>query len=244
MAQQRDPGNILLQYNEYRMLTTLGLEEQYQDLIDQVERLDPNSSTLAMTESFISLRRGNLDAALEAAMFFTRRPDPEKVNASMWKAIIHLFRDEGDLAATEAQLVFRDNPLDREEFLGIARDVPVRACFLALLVREAISTDLANEISQATLDHVDQKLPLHERQQLNIMMTVCHLVQGDKEGALTRLEQAVEDGQLEFWWYPMSLPAFKELEFEPRYQDARQRIESVMDEQRERFLRISNEAGL
>jgi hypothetical protein len=73
-------------------------------------------------------------------------------------------------------------------------------------------------------------------------MSICHLVLGDREGALTRIEQAVEDGQLDGWWYTLNDPLLKTLEFEPRYQDALQRIESVMTEQRERFLRLSREA--
>jgi hypothetical protein len=72
-------------------------------------------------------------------------------------------------------------------------------------------------------------------------MSVCHLVTGEVNGALQRLEKAVEDGQLDSWWYPMSHPLYRQLDFEPRYMNARKKIEDMMAEQRQRFLDLSRE---
>jgi TolB-like protein len=237
-AQQRDPGNIMFQLGEVWPLTSLGLEGQYQDLIDRVEKLDPNSSTLALLETLISIRQGNLDAAVEAANAWVRLAPPGDTGKHLWKAITHMFRGEIDIVATEAKLALGDPP-NLEDMLGLARDVPERACMIASMIHEAIDADMGTEISRAVLEQVDHKLLDHQRRQLNLNMSICHLVLGDREGALTRIEQAVEDGQLDGWWFTLNNPLIKTLEFEPRYQDALQRIESAMTEQRERFLKFT-----
>ncbi len=242
-AQQRDPGNIMFHLGEVNLLTSLGIETQYQDVLDRIEKLDPNSSTLALAESLISVRRGNLDAALEAANAWVRSFPPENTSRYLWRANIHTLRGETSVAAAEVELALGGTP-KREDMLGMAKDAPGETCIRAWMIREAVDADLGIEMSLAALEQVDKKLLGHQRSQLNLKASACHLVLGDIEGALARIEQAVEDGQLDGWALFLSYPLFKKLELEPRYQDALQRIESAMAEQRERFLRLSREAGL
>ena len=242
-AQQRDPGNILFHLGETDPLTSMGIEEQYQDLIERIEELDPNSSTLAMAESLISVRRGNLDAALEAANAWVNAFPSGNNSRHFWKAHIHLFRNELAQAAAEFKLGWGGNP-QLEHMQGMARDVPSRACVIAWLIRDAIDAELGIAISRTTIDHVNANLLDHQVSQLNLSLSACHLVLGDREGALDRIEQAVQDGQLERWFFTLSYPIFKTIELEPRYQSARQQIEAAMADQRERFLRLSAESDL
>jgi hypothetical protein len=239
-AQQRDPGNIMFHLGEVWPLTTLGLEDQYEGLLDRLAHLDPDSSTLALADFLISVRRGNLDAALEASNSWVSSYPPEDNSRYLLKVIAHIFRDETAPGAEYVKLAMGD-PLEREAMLGFARDAPTRACMVAGLIREEIDKGLGTEVSQAAIDHVDHQLLDHQAKQLNIGLSVCHLVLGDREGALARIEQAVADGQLDGWWYPLSHPLFRKLEFEPRYQDALMRIGSAMTEQRQRFLDLSDE---
>ena len=242
-AQQRDPGNIMFHMGEVNLLTTLGIETQYQDVLDRIEKLDPNSSTLALSEGLISIRQGNLDAALETANVWVQSFPPEDTSRHFWKFNVHSRRGETAMAAAEFKLAW-GGPPNLENMLGMARDIPDRACVAAWVIRDEIDAEMAIEIISAALEQADRKLLDHQRRQMNLGLSTCHLVLGNREAALERIEQAVEDGQLYNWHFTLSHPLFNTLELEPRYQDALQRIESAMTEQRERFLMLSSEAGL
>ena len=100
-----------------------------------------------------------------------------------------------------------------------------------------------DEIARTVIEHVDQQLMAHQVQQLNLDLSLCHLVLDDTDGALQRLETAVEDGLVDGWWHTMSHPLYAQLQFEPRYLHVRKRIEENMAEQRERFFEMSQQPG-
>ena len=228
---------------EVELLTNLGLESQYQDVLDRIEQLDPNSSTLALAESLISVRQGNLDAALEAANAWVRSFPPENTSRHYWKATVHMFRGETAMAAAEIEMAW-GGPPKLDGMLGMARDAPDNACMWAWMIHEEVDAGMAVEMIRVALEQADRNLLDHQRRQLNLGMSACHLVLGEREAALARIEQAVEDGQLNRWHFTLSYPLFKALELEPRYQVAWQRIEEAMAGQRERFLLLSKEEGL
>lgn len=239
-AQQRDPGNILFLLHEVFLVTGLGLEEQYQELLDRIEELDPDSSTLAMAEVFVNMRRGNLDAALEAADNWVRAFPPDDNARYFLRSVVNNFRGEFQLAATELKLALGGS-LRVESLMGMARDVPERACLFAAAIHAGENEELGIEMAQAAIQHAHDQLMEHQVRQLNLGLSICHLVMGDLESALQRLEEAVADGQVESWWYYMSHPLYRQLDFEPRYLHARKEIESLMTAQRQRFLAMSPE---
>ena len=69
----------------------------------------------------------------------------------------------------------------------------------------------------------------------------CHMVLGDFDGALSRMEQAIEDGQLGSWWLPISHPMFDILRMEPRFLDIKQRIDRDITAQRDEFIGLTRE---
>lgn len=242
-AQQRDPGNILFTLGEVWLLTHLGLEERYQDVLDRVEELDPNSSTLAMAETVISLRRGNLDAALEAADAWVRAFPAEDNGRLRWRVTVNILRDDVVPAAEELKL-FLGGSLKRESIMGFAKALPQQSCMYSSLIHKAMDQDLGAEMSRVAIDQVDKVLLDHQRRQVNLPLSLCHLVLGDREGALDRIEAAIADGQLGNWWFLLSHPLFKSLALEPRFVLARKHIESAIAKQKERFLLMSREEGL
>lgn len=243
LAQQKDPGNILFHLHESWVLTNLGLESQYQDFLDRIETLDPGSSTLAMAETFISMARGNLDAALEGAAAWLRAFPEDDLSRYFFRSMVYSFRNEPQKSVADMKRAL-GTEFELESLLGMARDAPERTCRVADAINRGSDSDMGVAMAKAAIEHVDHELMDHQVRELNLGVSLCHLVLDDTEGALQRLEQAVEDGQVDQWWLTMSHPLYDQFAFEPRYLRAREKIEEMMEEQRQRFLALSRESKI
>ena len=244
-AQKRDPGNIVFQLAEVWTLTSLRLEDEYEDLIARVERLDPASTTLAMVESVLYLSQGKLEAALAAAKAWVERTGEghgrTRASALGWQSTVHSYRGEyADAMALLSEAGF--SAASPESLLGMARDAPRRACIFAWVIHSELDTSLAENISREAIGHTLTRRP-HEQRRRGMDLIQCHMVLGDFDGALSRMEQAIEDGQLGAWWLPISHPMFDILRMEPRFLDIKQRIDRDITAQRDEFIGLTREKG-
>jgi tetratricopeptide (TPR) repeat protein len=246
-AQEKDPGNILFQLQEVWFLTSMGMEEEYDGLIERISNRDPNSSTEAFARTIINVRRGRLDAALETSTAYAEALAPASMQGFGFRAMIQAFRSQAKEALADLLVSIesdREEPMDEESWLNLARYTPDRACFMAWVVKSGLDAELAQRMAQTMLAHVDSELLPHRQAQLGIEKAECHIINEDYEAALDSIRAAIDQKQLVGWWFSLNHPMFEPLRLDAVYQQAREDIEQIMAVERARFYQLTTEGAL
>jgi TolB-like protein len=243
-AQAKDPGNILFHLREVWFLASMGMDEEYDGLMNRISTLDPNSSTEAFARTTINLRQGRLDAALETATAYANALAPASMGGFGFRGMVQTLRNQPDEALLDFQRVFESNedePMGEEGWLRMARNVPDRACTAAWVVAAALDADLGRRMAEVMLEHVENDLLPHRQTELSLDAAQCHVVNDNFEAAQASIRDAIDQKQLLGWWLTLNHPMFDPLRLEPRFQQALADIDRIMTQERERFYALMAE---
>jgi TolB-like protein len=239
-AQRKDPGNILFTSDEVYLLTTMGMEEEYAGLVERVDILDPNSSTVAFVETMINLRSENLDGALESVDAYIAALSGANPMIHTFRGVILSFQGRDEEAIASARGSFPQLP-PPEILAQSMSEYPQRACPIAWLLANGGETAHGDAIARATIDHFNSNIQPNQKQQLRLGVGICQMLLGANDEAIANVVNAVEGRKLNMWWMELMHPAYNGLAMDPAFLQAREFIDAYMADQREQFRAIAVE---
>jgi len=237
-AQSLDPGNIRFVMQEMWPQMDIGNTEGLDSLLARMNIMDPDSSTLAFMEIFINLYKQDLDAVMEAARLFEQKSD-FRPGSQFGAAFVYMLRDDQPAFREAAEKIipaFFDSKTiqDGLEFR------PYFGCDVAWSMVRTGDEELGLDLARQTIEYLQNNIPGSEE---DIYIALCHMVQDQREQALTVIESAVKSGKVSGWWRELQHPAYNLLQYEPRFIAFEAAIQSMIASQRENLARLEAEAG-
>ena len=220
----------------------VGANEWVDRYLDRALEMGPNEPGVLRCYASVLEQRGQLDAAVEIA-----RGALEAGLDDRWQSneiFLRLLRDDalrsGDFEDAKSWYLDR-NPELFLETPGIAVGNINAAADLALLLQRAGEPAAADRIIDAGLAWIERTQPEDVHGYLiNISDVELLALSGQKQAALDRLQQAVDNGWLSHWPEIFNNETFNSLRDEPRFQQATAQLENEMATQLEAIRALPN----
>jgi tetratricopeptide (TPR) repeat protein len=239
-----DPGSPMLAANLGQFFLDLGDLDRAGYWIERSIELAPESFVPNCSMELLQLYRGDLSAALD---YGRRAFETEHYWAfrehSFHPVRIHEMRAGRYL---EARAVFEkiapDLLNETSPDIGI-RNYPA-AIDLALISSKTGDPQRADQLLESSLQYI-QQIPRLTDGGYRIAEVQIYALQGDKQKALSALQQAIDEGWRSFWWFYLKHdPTLVSLHDEPEYQAMIEQIEADMAEQLERVREMERNGEL
>jgi tetratricopeptide (TPR) repeat protein len=226
-----DPGSpIMAAYLSWFFLD-LGDLDRAEYWIERAIELAPESFIPNVVMQLFQLYRGDPSAALEYAR---KASDTEHYwdyqYASFEPVRIHEMREGRYLEARAAYEKIAPELLN-DDFPKIGDRNYRAAIDLALISSEIGEQERADRLLESTLQYI-QRIPRLGNWGYEVADVQIYALQGDKQKALSALQQAIDEGWRSSWWYYLKYdPTLESLHDEPEYQAMVAEIEADMAEQ-------------
>jgi TolB-like protein/tetratricopeptide (TPR) repeat protein len=239
-----DPGNT--EYSAFLgwLFLDLGDLDRAEYWTERSIELAPESFFPNLAMELFHLHRGDLSSALESGRRAFETEDPWAVEFHSFEPVrVHEMRAGRYLEARAAfekiapELLNEDSPKIGSKNYRAAID-------LALISSEMGEQERADWLLESSLQYI-QRIPRLGESGYGIADVQVYALQGDKQKALSALQQAIDEGWREFWWFYLKYdPILESLHDEPEFQAMVAEIEADMAAQLERVREMERNGEL
>ncbi len=241
-AQALDPGNISYVLRETFPLIHVGTLADLDHLLERMEIMDPNSSTLTFMEMWINIRKGNYAAALESARAFSQKTGSGPRGKRL-EFLVHSFLEDYHGARKTGEIAM-PGYFDRETWDKALASNSNNACWVAWTLSHTDSEEMGRDLALQTIDYVLNESSGTIDNDEPTRLGVCYMILDRPDDVLANLENSLELGKYGGWWIGMRHPAFQLLKHEPRFQAAEVRRQEIITAQRENLRRLEADETL
>jgi len=232
-ARSLDPGNILYVMFEMWPQLHIGNTQGLEQLLNHMEVVDPNGSTLSFMDMWVNIYKQNYDAALEAANLFYQRRGGQPAGKGP-QIIIHSLRNDPVTARQIGEVVI---PIyfDRKTW---AKALEVRSemgCTAAWSLMGTGEPEMGRDLSLLTIEYLQNQ----PGSQSGIsQLALCYMNLDRPDEVLKIIEESAESGMIQNWWLAFRHPVFQLLRHDPRFVAAEAKIQANISAQRENLARL------
>jgi TolB-like protein len=238
-AQALDPGNISYVLYETFPLLHIGNTDDIDHLINRMDLMDPNSSTLSFMEIWSNIYKRNYSAALESARTFDQKTGSTG-RGKRPQFLIHTLLEDYPSARLAGELSMPGLfDLNRRSQPSLSKKLS-NSCQAAWVLIHTNDRKMGQQLAQEVIEHVNNEQTDGIRS-VNNAIGVCYMVLDRPEDALNNIEKKIQSGNIDGWWIEAKHPAYQLLKHEPRFQAVDAAILALFASQRENLKRLEAE---
>jgi len=235
-AQALDPGNVAYVLIELWPSLSIGTTAEIDHLIERMNIMDPNSSTLHFMSIWANIFKDNYAAALESAHLFHQKTG-SRPGGQGPRFVIQSLREDYVSARAASEVALPDY-YDREKWQqAVLEHGRVDGCLVAWVMINTNDEKMGIDLAIQTIEYADKNPTDHIRVG-NKKPSLCYMVLDRSDDALSSLEKLADNGEFQNWWLIKKHPAFKLLQHEPRFIAVDDTFKEMVTTQRQNLARL------